>query len=340
MLSKKPAIVAALFTTLILAAGTYYSWAAQTNTVDSPEKESTPVKQFPNEVVNNVSLAKEKAGAKVDPASLDQGCFLGKDCIRSIDNPKFIAAEEADEWLNPQDVVFAVNHNDVIKVYPQKILNWHEIVNDKFVDDPVAVTFCPLCGTAVSYIRKVDEVITQFGVSGKLYNSDLIMYDRYEGNLWQHATGEAIVGKAAQRNEVLEKIPTITTTWERWKEKYSDSLVLSKDTGYNRNYDQYPYGTYESDGDIYFGLENTDTRLHPKEVVYGVKVDDVPKAYREVRLKTEKSFDDKIGEVTVQVDYLPTGEITIMNVETGETYEYLRSFWFAWAAFNPDTDIF
>lgn len=127
-------------------------------------------------------------------------------------------AEEA-SWLKDDDIVFAIDYMDLQRAYPQRILNWHEIVNDTLpssgqtAGDPIAVTFCPLCGSALAFERKVDGVITEFGVSGKLHNSDLVMYDRYEGNLWQQITGERIVGPAAQRFEILKQIPIITTPW-------------------------------------------------------------------------------------------------------------------------------
>ena len=119
-------------------------------------------------------------------------------------------AKKAGNWLNPSDIVFAINYKGIVRAYPQRILNWHEIVNDHAVVDGedyyFMITFCPLCGSAVGFERSVDGVITEFGVSGKLHNNDLVMYDRFEGNLWQQITGEAIVGPAARRNEILIQI--------------------------------------------------------------------------------------------------------------------------------------
>ncbi len=150
-------------------------------------------------VVRNVTLANDFNGARVKSDDLLQGCFGGKDCIPSIDKPQFESAQSA-SWLRDSDVVFAIDYMGAQRAYPQRIMNWHEIVNDTIAGDPIVVTFCPLCGSALAFERKVDGVITEFGVSGKLHNSDLVMYDRYEGNLWQQITGEGIVGNAARRN--------------------------------------------------------------------------------------------------------------------------------------------
>lgn len=215
------------------------------------------------EVVNRVRLAWESEGVKVPLDEIIDGCPV-MDCIPSIDDPVYESVETADEWLRSEDVVFVLEHNNIVRVYAQRIMNWHEIVNDWFGKEPVMVTFCPLCGTAVAFERVVDGKVTQFGVSGKLHNSDLIMYDRMEGSLWQQITGEAIVGPAARRDEVLKQFFLVTLSWEEAKEKYADAEVLSRDTGFRRDYDRYPYGNYETSGEIYFPLTNFDTRLPPK----------------------------------------------------------------------------
>jgi hypothetical protein len=283
---------------------------------------------------------KEQLEYKIDPGKLNRGCFGGHDCIPSIDSPVFESKQQAESWLEDEDLIFGVNHGGVTKAYPQRILNWHEIVNDRFGKDPVAVTFCPLCGTAVSFIRKVNGNETEFGVSGKLYNSDLIMYDRNEENYWQQATGEAIVGPASGRDEFLEPVSTITTTWGKWKSKHPDTKVLSRETGFDRDYDVYPYDTYEEDGEIYFSVQNSDARLHPKEVVYGIIVNDQPKAYKLLSIEAKGSFNDVVGGEGVQIDFNESGEIRFSNIDSGEEYIPLRGFWFAWVAFYPKTELF
>ena len=291
-------------------------------------------------IVRNVRLQDDFTGAKVDKSDLMQGCFAGKDCIPSIEDPKFDTAVQASEWLGDSDVVFAVDHEGIQRAYPQRILNWHEIVNDTISNDPIAITFCPLCGSALAFERVVDEVITEFGVSGKLHNSDLVMYDRYEGNLWQQITGEAIVGPAARRDEVLKQIPIITTTWREWRLKHPDTQVLSLDTGFSRNYNAYPYGTYEQDDELYFGVENLDRSLQIKTVVYGIEVNGASKAYPENVFDIDQTIVDEVGGVKVELERTEEGQIKVLNVETQEEITPIRLFWFAWAAFHPDTELY
>ena len=287
----------------------------------------------------NVQITKDFTGAKIDQDELSRGCPR-RDCIPSIDNPEFESVAEADEWLNDGDRIFGIVHNGVARAYAQRILNWHEIVNDTIDGDPIAMTFCPLCGTAVSFVREVNGEVAEFGVSGFLHNSDLVMYDRIEGNLWQQITAEAIVGPAAQRDEELALLNTITTDWEDWKASYPDSEVLSIPGGFVRDYSRYPYGTYEENGEIYFGIENEDDRLHPKEVVYGIVINGEAKAYPLETLEIQGTVEDQLGGRSITGTFSADGEVIFVDKESGEEYIPLRGFWFAWAAFNPETEIF
>jgi len=290
-------------------------------------------------IVRDVSLQNDFDGAKVKEEDLLQGCF-GKDCIPSIENPHFETADQADTWLEPDDRIFAVNYEGVTRAYAQRIMNWHEIVNDEINGTPVAITFCPLCGSAVAFERTVDSVITEFGVSGKLHNSDLVMYDRYEGNFWQQITGEAIVGPAARRDEKLKQVPIITTTWGEWKTKHPTTQVLSRDTGFSRDYDRYPYGTYEQDDQLLFGVEGLDQSLQIKTVVYGIVIDGKSKAYPEEIFNRSSIIEDSVGNTQIKLEKGDGGEIVVTNVETDEKIIPIRLFWFAWAAFHPDTELY
>ena len=277
-------------------------------------------------------------GAKVKKEDLLQGCF-GQDCIPSIDNPKFESLEQA-SWLREDDIVFAIDYKDVQRAYPQRILNWHEIVNDTIAGNPIAVTFCPLCGSALAFERKVDGIITELGVSGKLHNSDLVMYDRYEGNLWQQVTGEGMVGPAARRNEKLKQVPIATTPWGEWKKEHPNTQVLSRDTGHSRNYDQYPYGTYEQDDQLLFGVKGLNKSLQIKTVVYGLEIDGKSKAYPEDAFRERAVIEDKIGDIPVRLERKSSGEIKALNMRTNEKIIPIRLFWFAWAAFHPETEVY
>lgn len=290
-------------------------------------------------VIREVSLQDDFTGAKVAREDLLQGCN-GRDCIPSINNPKFETASEAGLWLAPEDRVFALNYNGVLRAYPQRIMNWHEIVNDEANGVPITVTFCPLCGSALAFVRKVDGVITEFGVSGKLHNNDLIMYDRYEGNLWQQITGEAIVGPAARRDEKLTQVPIITVEWSRWVREHPDTQVLSRDTGFIRNYNQYPYGTYEQDDKLLFGIKDLNKSLQIKTIVHGVEVGSASKAYPENLFAANPAITDTVGGVKLRLEKNSDGKIEVTNLETGEKIIPIRLFWFAWAAFHPDTELY
>jgi thiol-disulfide isomerase/thioredoxin len=168
--------------------------------------------------------------ADLDLSLLDLGC-PARDCIPSIDHPEFETPTEASHWLKPTDLVVSVTHNGVTKAYPVKVLNWHEIVNDDCNGEPVAVTFCPLCNSALVFRRPiVDGKILEFGVSGRLYKSDLVMYDRQTASFWSQIEGRAIIGPLAGTR--LEYIPMEMMTWQRWQERHSIAWVLARPTVY------------------------------------------------------------------------------------------------------------
>jgi len=298
------------------------------NASQNREKGSAP------NVNKDINLQDDFTGAKVSKEDLIRGCF-GKDCIPSIDSPKFENASDAN-WLTDSDIVFATDYKGTQKAYPQRILNWHEIVNDTISGESVIVTFCPLCGSALGFKRIVNGVVTEFGVSGFLHDNDLVMYDRSEGNLWQQITGAAIVGPAARRDEVLEQIPIITSTWKDWKSEFPNTLVLSRDTGYSRDYNAYPYGTYEEDDTLLFGVKNLDKSLQIKTVVYGIEINGASKAYPEEILKNKKRIKDSLGGAGIEINYKDSGEVEVVDSSSKKIIP-IRLFWFAWAAFHPDT---
>ncbi|MBI2337691.1 DUF3179 domain-containing protein [Candidatus Daviesbacteria bacterium] len=267
---------------------------------------------------------------------LQQGC-PAKDCIPAIDNPKFILAEDAEKsgQIKDEDVVFAIFHKNVARAYPQKILNWHEIVNDEVEGEFIIVTFCPLCGTAIGFERPAD---TTFGVSGKLVNSNLVMYDRKTETLWQQLGGEAIAGQLL--GQKLTPFPVDTLLWKDWKKLHPDTEVLSQETGYKRDYDFYPYGNYEKDNQLLFSAEGqTDDRLHRKEIVWGVVINNQAKAYADKKLAELGTLDDVVAGVNLIIDRNKEGQVRITK-EDGEQIIPDRSMWFAWVSFHPQTQLF
>jgi hypothetical protein len=191
-----------------------------------------------------------------------------QDGISSIDNPKFQSVQEADENLQDSELVIGLNINGDIKTYPLQIFVWHEIVNDVVGGKPVAVTYCPFCFTNQVFNRTLsDGSVVEFGTSGKLYNSNLVMYDRTSNSLWSQALGEGIVGDYS--GVKLEKIPFDIAYWKEWKKLYPESKVLSRDSGSVRPYGADPYGDYYSNDLILFPVVNDDKRLGLKEIVIG-----------------------------------------------------------------------
>ncbi|MBI4562320.1 MAG: DUF3179 domain-containing protein [Candidatus Rokubacteria bacterium] len=202
-----------------------------------------------------------------------------KDGIPSIDRPRFVTAAEADGFLLPTDVVFGVDYRGVVRAYPQRILVWHEIVNDVFDGQHVAITYCPLTGSPVGFLPPRNNPAETFGTSGNLVNSNLLMYDRVTDSQWPQILGTAINGERCAA--VLPEIPVVWTPWDRWRQRHPDTEVLSADTGYLRNYGQDPYGLYTPDPAGYYASDGlafpvmrTSDRFHPKKVFYGLKVGD------------------------------------------------------------------
>ena len=261
-----------------------------------------------------------------------------KDGIPSIDNPKFIKVSEAK--LDNEDRILGVFENGIAKAYPIKILNFHEIVNDYFGDKPVVITFCPLCGSGIAFNAKIKGKPTTFGVSGMLYNSDVLLYDRETESLWSQLMFKAVSGPLV--NQELEVLPTTNTTWENWKDKYPDSFVLSEETGFNRDYSRNPYPDYSSSSNLYFPVSKNDDRFHPKEMVIGVVINGKHKAYpfSELKKSKRKTIIDEFQEKKLRVEFSPESNSAEVFDEKGNLIPTVTNFWFAWYAFYPETKVF
>jgi hypothetical protein len=166
-----------------------------------------------------------------------------KDGIPALDRPVFETVKEADGWLADEDPVAVVRIGDEVKAYPLQILIWHEIVNDEVGGVPVTVTFCPLCNTTLAFNRVFDGRRLDFGTTGRLRHSDMVMYDRQTESWWQQATGEGIIGEYAGRRLAL--IPAPVLSWKEVKTQLKGAQVLSRETGYRRSYGTNPYTGYD-----------------------------------------------------------------------------------------------
>lgn len=262
-----------------------------------------------------------------------------RDGIPAIDHPKFVPAQKVD-FLDAEDHILGLARNGEIKAYPIPIMNWHEIVNDKAGGERVAITYCPLCGTGVAFVARVGGRELSFGVSGLLYNSDVLLYDRETESLWSQLRNQAISGP--MKGSKLKALPLTHTTWRAWRREHPDTLVLSTDTGERRNYSRDPYGGYEQERGLYFPVSARSQRYHPKERVLGVEIGGRFKAYPFAELARigEREIRDQFAgrELRVQFDW--ANESARVLDSAGEQLPAVTSFWFAWYAFHPDAEVF
>ncbi|WP_421919241.1 DUF3179 domain-containing (seleno)protein [Marinifilum sp.] len=203
-----------------------------------------------------------------------------RDAIPAIEDPKFVKPKD-DSFINTigeQALVIGVCIDNEYRAYPHAVLNWHEIVNDQINNNFYSVVFCPLTGTATVWNRTINGETTTFGVSGFLYNSNVVPYDRKTLSNWSQMLQTCVQGdlKASK----TENMFVLETTLETWNQITTAGKVLSNNTGYNRSYNRNPYGDYPTNSTVNFPINFTDNRLHPKERVLGVIVNEKAKAYR------------------------------------------------------------
>ncbi len=290
--------------------------------------------------------------------TVDLGSFLsggpGKDGIPALDAPDFVTVEEASAYLEAREPVIEIELDGEARAYPIRVLTWHEIVNDSIGGLPVSVTFCPLCNAAIAFDRRLGDRVLDFGTTGNLRNSDLVMYDRQTETWWQQFGGEGIVGELA--GELLTQIPAAVVAWEDFAARHPDGDVLSQDTGFGRPYGANPYTGYDSiDQPPFFPVENLDdTRLPPKERVVLLDRQDETVVVPFAALEAAGSVEVEVGGETLLVEWVPgvrsaldapaipdseeRGSARVTNA-TGELVPYDTPFWFAVAAFRPDATV-
>lgn len=285
-----------------------------------------------------------------------------KDGIPSIDNPQFVSASQASsQFLEPNDIVIGYQYDGQAKAYPRQILVHHEIVNDEISGKNVSVTYCPLTATAQGFERGA----TTLGVSGRLINSNLVIYDRATDSFYPQILATGI--KGPNKGQSMKEFNVVWTTWQKWKKKYPETRVMSTETGFLRNYNQDPYGNYNPRSGYYtaertmFPLMNSPSDLGPKKMILGARTSErsvyVPmKKLREQNVLRTDSF------VVVYDGELDTGyvySIGASNVRVhatgtnkyrldGQSYEpselpltrhvSIEGFYFAWNAFYPDSE--
>ncbi|MFJ6944098.1 DUF3179 domain-containing protein [Streptomyces wuyuanensis] len=269
----------------------------------------------------------------------------GKDGIPSIDKPRFVPAGKAG-FLDDDDPVFGLEYRGEVRAYPQLVLVWHEIVNDTVAGEPLAVTYCPLTGTTIGFRAPPGVQDLTLGTTGKLVNSNLLMYDRQTGSEWPQLLGTAVSGPL--KGTKLDTVPLVWTTWKQWRTAHPDTEVLSTDTGALRSYGSDPYGSYPGrsgyyvKGGLLFPVLATSDRFDDKHVVIGVRVGggrlaidkDLVRANRIVRAdvggtQVEARWDEKLG----------TARVVQRDGDRWVSADFLDAMWFAWYSFYPNSQV-
>jgi hypothetical protein len=235
------------------------------------------------------------------------------DGIPAIDRPAFVSPADAAAWVVPKEPVLALEVKGDARAYPLQILMWHEIVNDVVGGVLVTVTFCPLCNSGIVFERVVNGTTLDFGTSGKVYKSDLVMYDRQSHSLWAQMQGRAIVGTYAGTR--LKLIPANTISFEEWRATHPAGKVLSRETGHSRTYGVNPYQSYDQPqrGPFLFRGE-MDPRRPPKERVVGIKFGEAARAYPWPVLAERRVVHDRLGDQDLVILYQP-GTLSALDDE-------------------------
>lgn len=265
-----------------------------------------------------------------------------KDGIPSIDAPKFVSVSES-TFIRDNEPGLAISINGIDRFYPFHILVWHEIVNDTLGNQRVLITYCPLCLSGIAFDPIVQGDRVEFGTSGKLWNSNLVMYDRKTDSLWSQILGEAIVGEMTGTK--LAVLPSDQIKFGDWKKLYPQGQVLSRDTGATRFYGRDPYGNYYTDNsDITFPVKTTDSRLQNKDFILGLAVDGQAKAYYPPAIKAKIEVTDTFAGKTIIARYeQDIDAVRLFEKKTDGTLERINpfsSFWFSWVAAHPDTELY
>jgi len=255
----------------------------------------------------------------------------GKDGIPAIDDPQFIHIKDANIRNDALGVLLKIKNET--RFYPFNILVWHEIVNDQIGDKYVAVTFCPLCGSAIAFNRKFAGKVHRFSVTGYLYESNLLMYDNVTESFWSQSLGEAVIGDYS--GSQLQIIDVSLLQLQDVKKKYPDSLILSTNTGYKRNYNHYPYEDYKTSYEVYFPISKRNAKYHVKEIMYVFRYKNISFAFPLKEFQSDK-FTYNHADTIINV-INDDGEIKILI--DGEEFPGYYEMWFSWVIHNSDSGV-
>ena len=239
-------------------------------------------------------------------------------------------------WSDDERVV-GISWEGGARAYPISILVWHELVNDTIEGRPILVSYCPLCGTALVFDRRLAGGVRRFGVSGLLYRSDLLMYDRETESLWSQISFEAVAGPSMGLR--LTPIRSKLVRLGEWKRAHPNTTVLSPDTGHARRYGISPYGDYATSNELLFPVKR-DRRYHPKTPTVGLRLPGgAARAYpRDEVEKAGGRVEDRFLGHVVRIEY--DADSGSFDVSAPSVLEVVEGYWFAWLAFHPDSEVF
>lgn len=303
--------------------------------------------EFISEYLDEVFVDSSGNKYVIDPEKIVSGGVpkggIGVDVgIPALDenNIKFVSVEDANEWISDNELVLYLEYNGEKRIYPLQILVWHEIANDLIGTEKVIVTYCPLCGSGIAYKSEINvggETKTpKFGTSGKLYNSNLVMYDDLTDTYWQQIGGQAILGELSGQKLIPIDIDTIS--WRDAK-THADAIVLSQETGMLRDYGRDPYGTYYENSLLFFSVENQSGLIHPKTIIYGIEIEGIFKAYKEDDIKLNPEIIDRVADTNIKIVLNRDNTITFTDLDSDKEIIKERDMWFAWYAFHPKTTL-
>jgi len=293
----------------------------------------TLISRFPILLASTMMLAGFATTPSIVPAERIVSGGPPKDGIPALTYPKTVSAEVAAAWLKPEDRILGVVIQGKARAYPIRILNWHEIVNDRIDGRNFVVTYCPLCGSGMAF-----DSNDRFGVSGLLYESDVLLYDKKTESLWSQLLAQAVAGPRA--GERLTALPLAHTSWRQWVQAHPDTTVLSRHTGYARDYGRDPYAGYDRTAAIYFPVQHRDNRLHPKAWVIGLEMNGKYRAWAMNALKKAGQIRETWQGVPLLIRYDQKGEsVEIVNADSGARLPSIRLYWFAWFTFHPRTEL-
>jgi len=268
------------------------------------------------------------------PVSAIVGGGPGPDGIPALTHPEMLAADDA-PYADDQRILGIAGDGEA-RAYPIHILNWHEVVNDRLGDDPILVSWCPLCRTGIVYRRPVEDAPLEFAVSGLLYQDNLLMYDRQTDSLWSQLQGEAISG--AMKGRALEPMMAAHSTWGQWRERYPQSLVLSPDTGYRRDYGIDPYSDYHRSA----GVSGDGSEPARQALVIGLSHNGSARAYPFTELaKAQRKgrIEDRFAGRTLTIDYDALAGTYEIESSAPDGLKSTLAYWFAWKSFHPNTEV-